>query len=210
MPQLCALPVDGDERLKAIAEGLETGGAAHEIHVDAALREGALIPLNACWILRLHYVLNSKRPGEKMDFFSTQNILVHIPIGAGGYDLSWIEAVGTLAGLLCIWLASRRRFSNYAFGLINVTLFAIIFIPDPAVRQPAFAAVLLCRQYLRLVRVVASEQPAGGELQIRWLPLPNYRLVRRLRGAIGLMTVYINPVIAFLTRVAVSVMSVSA
>ncbi|MDU3896474.1 MAG: quinolinate synthase NadA, partial [Enterobacter sp.] len=25
---------------------LEIGGAAHEIHVDAALREGALIPLN--------------------------------------------------------------------------------------------------------------------------------------------------------------------
>ena len=32
--------------LKAIADGLESGGAAHEIHVDAALREGALIPLN--------------------------------------------------------------------------------------------------------------------------------------------------------------------
>ncbi len=32
--------------LKAIAEGLESGGAAHEIHVDAALREGALKPLN--------------------------------------------------------------------------------------------------------------------------------------------------------------------
>ena len=32
--------------LKAIAEGLEQGGAAHEIHVDAALREGALVPLN--------------------------------------------------------------------------------------------------------------------------------------------------------------------
>ncbi|EPS5692611.1 nicotinamide riboside transporter PnuC, partial [Salmonella enterica] len=28
-----------------------------------------------------------------MDFFSTHNILIHIPIGAGGYDLSWIEAV---------------------------------------------------------------------------------------------------------------------
>ena len=62
-----------------------------------------------------------------MDFFSTQNILVHIPIGAGGYDLSWIEAVGTLAGLLCIWLASLEKISNYAFGLVNVTLFAIIF-----------------------------------------------------------------------------------
>lgn len=59
--------------------------------------------------------------------FSTQNILVHIPIGAGGYDLSWIEAVGTVAGLLCIGLASLEKISNYVFGLINVTLFAIIF-----------------------------------------------------------------------------------
>ena len=62
-----------------------------------------------------------------MDFFSTQNILVHIPIGAGGYDLSWIEAVGTIAGLLCIWLASLEKISNYAL------------------RQPAAAAVLFCR-----------------------------------------------------------------
>lgn len=31
--------------LKAIAEGLEQG-AQHEIHVDAALREKALVPLN--------------------------------------------------------------------------------------------------------------------------------------------------------------------
>ncbi len=41
-----------------------------------------------------------------MDFFSTQNILVHIPIGAGGTISPRIEAVGTIAGLLCIWLAS--------------------------------------------------------------------------------------------------------
>ncbi|QJT83685.1 quinolinate synthase NadA [Kosakonia sp. MUSA4] len=32
--------------LKAIAEGLEHAGAEHEIHVDAALREGALVSLN--------------------------------------------------------------------------------------------------------------------------------------------------------------------
>ncbi|CAX58846.1 quinolinate synthase NadA [Erwinia billingiae] len=32
--------------LKAIADGLEHGGSQHEIHVDAALREGALISLN--------------------------------------------------------------------------------------------------------------------------------------------------------------------
>ncbi|MGP4128960.1 quinolinate synthase NadA [Pantoea tagorei] len=32
--------------LKAIADGLEQGGAQHEIEVDAALREAALLPLN--------------------------------------------------------------------------------------------------------------------------------------------------------------------
>ena len=32
--------------LKAIAQGLEQGGIEHEIHVDAKLRAGALIPLN--------------------------------------------------------------------------------------------------------------------------------------------------------------------
>ncbi len=32
--------------LKAIAEGLQRGGSEHEIHVDSALREAALLPLN--------------------------------------------------------------------------------------------------------------------------------------------------------------------
>ena len=143
-----------------------------------------------------------------MDFFSTQNILVHIPIGAGGYDLSWIEAVGTLAGLLCIWLASLEKISNYAFGLINVTLFAIIFF------QIQLYASLLLQLFFFAANIYGwyawsrqnSQQEA--ELQIRWLPLPKaiaWFVVCVV--AIGFMTVYINPVFAFLTRVAVSAMS---
>ena len=97
-----------------------------------------------------------------MDFFSTQNILVHIPIGAGGYDLSWIEAVGTLAGLQCIWLASLEKISNYAFGLINVTLFAIIFFQIQLYASLLLQLIFLRCQYLRLVRLVPAEQPAGG------------------------------------------------
>ena len=91
-----------------------------------------------------------------MDFFSVQNILVHIPIGAGGYDLSWIEAVGTIAGLLCIGLASLEKISNYFFGLINVTLFGIIFF---------ITGVFLCREYLRLVCVVATNQSERGGVE---------------------------------------------
>lgn len=143
-----------------------------------------------------------------MDFFSTQNILVHIPIGAGGYDLSWIEAVGTLAGLLCIWLASLEKISNYAFGLINVTLFAIIFF------QIQLYASLLLQLFFFAANIYGwyawsrqnSQQEA--ELQIRWLPLPKaIAWFVACVVAIGLMTVYINLVFAFLTRVAVSVMS---
>lgn len=143
-----------------------------------------------------------------MDFFSTQNILVHIPIGAGGYDLSWIEAVGTLAGLLCIWLASLEKIVNYAFGLINVTLFAIIFF------QIQLYASLLLQLFFFVANIYGwyawsrqnSQQEA--ELQIRWLPLP--KAIAWLVAcvvAIGLMTISINPVFAFLTRVAVSAMS---
>ncbi|VYU68450.1 nicotinamide riboside transporter PnuC [Metakosakonia massiliensis] len=142
-----------------------------------------------------------------MDFFSTQNILVHIPIGAGGYDLSWIEAVGTVAGLLCIWLASLEKISNYAFGLINVTLFAIIFF------QIQLYASLLLQLFFFAANIYGwyawsrQTQTQEAALQIRWLPLPKaLAWLAVCVVAIGLMTVYINPVFAFLTKVAVSLM----
>lgn len=63
-----------------------------------------------------------------MEFFDINNILVVIPYWKeGSYSLSWIEAVGATARLLCIWLASLEKTINYLFGLINVTLFAVIF-----------------------------------------------------------------------------------
>ncbi|AIR65628.1 nicotinamide riboside transporter PnuC [Cedecea neteri] len=142
-----------------------------------------------------------------MDFFSTQNILVHIPIGAGGYDLSWIEAVGTLAGLLCIWLASLEKIGNYAFGLINVTLFAIIFF------QIQLYASLLLQLFFFVANIYGwyawSRQSSNHQslLQIRWLPLPKaIAWLVIIVAAIGLMTMFIDPVFAFLTQVAVTVM----
>lgn len=142
-----------------------------------------------------------------MDFFSTHNILVHIPLGAGGYDLSWIEAMGTLAGLLCIWLASLEKLVNYAFGLINVTLFAVIFF------QIQLYASLLLQLFFFVANIYGwyawSRQNANNQhvLQIRWLSM------KKALGwagfcvvAIGLMTLWINPVFAWLTRIAVTVM----
>ena len=142
-----------------------------------------------------------------MDFFSTQNILVHIPLGAGGYDLSWIEAVGTIAGLLCIWLASLEKIVNYLFGLINVTLFAIIFF------QIQLYASLLLQLFFFAANLYGwyawSRQTSQNEaeLQIRWLPLAKaLSWLAACVVAIALMTFYIDPVFAVLTRVAVNVM----
>lgn len=142
-----------------------------------------------------------------MDFFSVQNILVHIPIGTGGYSLSWIEAIGTVAGLLCIWLASLEKIINYFFGLINVTLFAVIFF------QIQLYASLLLQLFFFVANIYGcyawSRQTNNNEalLKIRWLPLPKAMgWLAACVVAIGLMTVYIDPVFGFLTRVAVSIM----
>ena len=121
-----------------------------------------------------------------MDFFSTQNILVHIPIGAGGYDLSWIEAVGTIAGLLCIWLASLEN-QLYASLLLQVFFFV----------ANVYGWYAWSRQ--------TSDNQA--ELQIRWLPLPKaLGWLAACVVAIGLMTLFIDPVFAYLTRIAVALM----
>ncbi|WP_067702437.1 MULTISPECIES: nicotinamide riboside transporter PnuC [unclassified Erwinia] len=139
-----------------------------------------------------------------MDFFSTHNILVHIPLGAGGYDLSWIEAIGTLAGLLCIWLASQEKIINYAFGLVNVTLFAVIFF------QIQLYASLLLQLFFLVANIYGwyawSRQTADHQqaLKIRWMGLPKalaWLVVCVV--AIALMTRYINPVFAWLTAIAV-------
>lgn len=142
-----------------------------------------------------------------MDFFSTQNILVHIPLGTGGYDLSWIEAIGTLAGLLCIWLASKEKIINYPFGLLNVVLFAIIFF------QIQLYASLLLQLFFFAANLYGwyawSQQTSDNQtaLRIRWLSLPSaigWGIACVI--GIGLMTLYINPVFGFLTRIAVNLM----
>ena len=142
-----------------------------------------------------------------MDFFSINNVMVNIPLGEGGYALSWIEAIGTVFGLLCIWCASREKIINYLFGLINVTLFAAIFF------QIQLYASLLLQVFFFAANIYGwyawsrqnSQQEA--ELQIRWLPRSKaLGWLAACVVAIGLLTLFINPFFAFLTRIAVSLM----
>jgi len=142
-----------------------------------------------------------------MDFFSTSNILVHIPIGKGGYDLSWIEAIGTLFGLLCIWYASKEKLITYPFGIINVTLFAVIFFQiqlyASLLLQVFFFAANIYGWYA-WSRTTADNQ---AELKIRWLPRRKALILALISVAgILLMTFNIDRVFAALTGLAVSLM----
>lgn len=139
-----------------------------------------------------------------MNFFSINTLLVHIPWGKQGYDLSWIEAVGTLCGLLCIWLASKEKIINYLFGIVNVLLFAVIFY------QIQLYSSLLLQIFFLLANIygwyawtrkTSSQQ---GELQIRWLGA-------RARGmwlavsiiAILMMTFFIDTIFGQFARLTV-------
>ncbi|AYM89315.1 nicotinamide riboside transporter PnuC [Serratia sp. 3ACOL1] len=142
-----------------------------------------------------------------MDFFSINNVMVNIPLGEGGYALSWIEAIGTVFGLLCIWFASKEKIINYLFGLINVTLFAAIFF------QIQLYASLLLQVFFFVANLYGwyawSRQNENNEaaLKIRWLPRQKaFTLLVVCVVAIGLMSLFIDPVFAVLTRIAIGIM----
>ncbi len=146
---------------------------------------------------------------DVISWFSINNILVNIPLGKEGYPLSWIEAIGTIAGLLCIWLASQEKIINYLFGLINVTLFAIIFFQiqlyASLLLQIFFFAANIYGWYA-WSRVNDFEQ---AELKIRWLkPGQQIVLIIVSIAAIIALTFNIDTVFGYLAVIAVDILNV--
>lgn len=139
------------------------------------------------------------------DFFSIKNVLWHFNLGSG-YDLSYIEAVGTIFGLLCIWYASVEQRVNFYFGMINVVLFAIIFY------QIQLYANLLLQVFFFVMNVYGlyawgKTSDNDSNFKIRWL---NKRMlvVTVVLSAIGisLLALYIDQFFSLLTTVSVKLM----
>ncbi|HTD98704.1 MAG TPA: nicotinamide riboside transporter PnuC [Mucilaginibacter sp.] len=51
----------------------------------------------------------------------------HTLVTVFGYPLSYIEFVGTVTGLISVWLATKSNIWTWPTGLINVTCFFLIF-----------------------------------------------------------------------------------
>ncbi len=136
-------------------------------------------------------------------WFDINNTLVNIPIGSG-YALSWVEAFGTLAGLLCIWFASQEKTINYLFGLINVTLFAIIFY------QIQLYGLLMLQLFFFVANVYGwyawtrPQQETGELLKVRWLSTTKLGVTAVIAvAAILWLTPNIYPVFKALAQAAV-------
>lgn len=43
------------------------------------------------------------------------------------YPLSYVEFIGTIFGLLAVWLATRQKIISWPLGLVNVTCFFVLF-----------------------------------------------------------------------------------
>lgn len=56
-------------------------------------------------------------------FFDINNTLVTL----WSYPLSYIEFIGTIFGLLAVWLATRQKIISWPLGLVNVTCFFVLF-----------------------------------------------------------------------------------
>lgn len=142
-----------------------------------------------------------------INFFSIKNILYHFNLGSG-YDLSYIEAIGTIFGLLCVWYASVEKRINFYFGLINVTLFAIIFY------QIQLYANLLLQIFFFVMNIYGlyawgKPNDSGDSLKIHWLSKP--QLIITIIGSIlgvYLLSLYINPFFNTLTLITVKFIQV--
>lgn len=142
-----------------------------------------------------------------INFFSIKNILYHFNLGSG-YDLSYIEAIGTIFGLLCVWYASVEKRINFYFGLINVTLFAIIFY------QIQLYANLLLQIFFFVMNVYGlyawgKSNDFGDNLKIRWLSKPMLIVTAILSIlCIYFLALYINQFFNTLTVIAVKLIQV--
>lgn len=126
--------------------------------------------------------------------FSVNNTLYDFKFG---YKLSYIEAIGTVFGILCIWLASYEKIINFLFGVLNVTLFAMIFY------QIHLYANMLLQIIFLLINIygIYSWSRSGNEkLHIRWLSRKNQILII-LVAIIStvILALYINQIFSFLT-----------
>lgn len=141
-------------------------------------------------------------------WFDINNTFVNIPVG-DGYAMSWIEMIGTVFGLLCIWCASKEKNINYFFGLVNVTLFAIIFYQIQLYGLLVLQLFFFCANIYGWYAWTRPDAMDGQALKIRWLPKEKLIKISFISlVAIFLLTLFIDQFFNVLAQVSVAIINV--
>jgi nicotinamide mononucleotide transporter len=111
-----------------------------------------------------------------MSFFDIN----HIFFTFWGYDMSYLEFFGTIAGGIAVWLAAKANIWSWPLGLINVTLFFFLFFQVqlyPDMFLQAFFFVTNLMGWWRWSHPKPEEEDKKHELQISWMPQKQLLLV---------------------------------
>lgn len=105
-----------------------------------------------------------------MSFFNINNIFFEI----WGYEMSYLEFFGTMAGFVAVWLASRANIWSWPIGLINVTLFFFLFYqvqlyPDMFLQIFFFITNLM--GWWRWANPKSYEEDRKKELKVSYMPV---------------------------------------
>jgi len=104
-----------------------------------------------------------------MSFFDLNNTF----FTALGYDMSYLEFFGTVAGAIAVWLSAKGIIWSWPLGLINVTLFFFLFYqvqlyPDMFLQVFFFATNLL--GWWRWSHPKLMEKNKRHELKVSFMP----------------------------------------
>ena len=92
-----------------------------------------------------------------------------IPIGTiSGVEISttWLEALAFVTGVWCVWLAARRHVLNFPIGIVNVSLFIVLFAGVGLYADMALQFIYVALGFAGWYWWLRGG-PRGGELAIR-------------------------------------------
>ena len=101
-----------------------------------------------------------------LSFFDSTNTMVSL----WGYQLSYIEAVAVLSSFACIWLATKEKVINFAFGLVCTSLYAVFFYQEHLYSSMTLNIVFFCFNiygYFLWTRPKKENENENNELKVR-------------------------------------------
>lgn len=101
-----------------------------------------------------------------------------IALALPGYNLSWLELLGTLTGLVCVALAARGSVLNWFFGIANALFFLALFYQINLYADMLLQAYFLVTSVLGWWRWTHAGKDSAAGIKQR----PVTRLTGRQRG----------------------------